>query len=1273
MSNTGVMSGVRKHLAPTAGHTGCFTSRLPARRLVTSHLARQNVARRHLRPSGSSRAKPRPSQACFKSTARPSCRGSSMSKKASSIFGDLVGQRFLSVASRRHGSKTIVAVTMVGQASAPMQELLGENLKQADNLRLGQLGNGLRYVMLPNKVPPQRFEAHLEMHAGSVDEQPNEQGIAHMVEHITFLGSKKRESLLGTGARSNAYTDFHHTVFHVHAPLINGTTNTLMLPQVLDVLAEVAFEAEFLSTRIEKERRAVMAEAQMMNTIEYRVDCQLLQYLHEENALGFRFPIGKMDQVETVSRQVLHDFWKRWYFPGNATLYLVGDFDGAIGGGMDAAERMIHETFGRIPPARLPGNGVPGPLKQRQLVRPPVQHRFGCGPLQPGEQTPGVSVFRHHLLQHFMLSLFCKLPVQPQDTIAGMRAGFMARLMLSILQFRINSRYSTTACPPFISIEMDHSDSAREGCTVSTLTVTAEPKDWKQAIEVAVQEVRRLQKYGVTAGELANYKAALMRDSEHVAAQWESVPSVDTLDYCMECLALNHTFMAQEEAHVRLLEVADSVTLEEVNAIGASVLSYISHYRKEAELLEEAGHDPSQNGYALWGPTRMTSIVACIPAFMDASGQSTGGGMPMQRGASLTTSEHIDPASPPAQLADMEDPDNADIPEGAIRFNVTAEDIAAALAEDSIEVEARAEVEVPEHLISAEHLDQLMAEHQPRFLPTATSISKEDIPVIPSDEPSEQIMQFKLSNGIKVNARRTLNEPKAAMLRMIAAGGRANNGEGVGPSGAGVVGVGVRTLNEAGTVGQWAREQVELFCISKLINCVLEPDEEWVFLDFHFAMREGGMQSVLELVHMFLNEPTWDEAAMERAKQIWVSHHRSLTKSLERSTADRVMEAMLGPERRFRDPTPEEIQALSLDGMRKAVMDMLHPENVEVNITGDFDPLELESLVLRYLGTVAPRPTPPVISTTSPQLVHPQTPQRVRWHLKDSDERACAYIAGQAPARWFSFGKGDPKAPVEAPMQLPRIAPPHLVAQANDVRRRHPLYPMVTLNLLTEIMNGRLFTTVRDSLGLTYDVNFEIQSFDRLGAGWFVVNVTSTPNKIQEAMDASLRVLRHMLTDKVTAREVLRARRTVLTRHETDLKDNMYWLGLLTHLQRDDVPGKRVEVLRDLVAMYEAATADDIYEALQCFNLDDNNVFTCIGVSGKQPPVLAPFEIQNAGNLQSKPGSNGSMQASSSNSKGSKPALNPRESANAVMNALKAAAQSGQLANYIQGGDDKSR
>jgi predicted Zn-dependent peptidase len=58
----------------------------------------------------------------------------------------------------------------------------------------------------------------MEVHVGSIDEEEDEQGIAHMIEHVAFLGSKKREKILGTGARSNAYTDFHHTVFHIHSP-----------------------------------------------------------------------------------------------------------------------------------------------------------------------------------------------------------------------------------------------------------------------------------------------------------------------------------------------------------------------------------------------------------------------------------------------------------------------------------------------------------------------------------------------------------------------------------------------------------------------------------------------------------------------------------------------------------------------------------------------------------------------------------------------------------------------------------------------------------------------------------------------------------------------------------------------------------------------------------------------------------------------------------------------------------------------------------------------
>jgi hypothetical protein len=60
-------------------------------------------------------------------------------------------------------------------------------------------------------------------------------------------------------------------------------------------------------------------------------------------------------------------------------------------------------------------------------------------------------------------------------------------------------------------------------------------------VQVAIQEVRRLQQYGVTPGELERYRAALLRDNAQAAEQAESIPSHDNLDFVMESLALGHT------------------------------------------------------------------------------------------------------------------------------------------------------------------------------------------------------------------------------------------------------------------------------------------------------------------------------------------------------------------------------------------------------------------------------------------------------------------------------------------------------------------------------------------------------------------------------------------------------------------------------------------------------------------------------------------------------------------------------------------------------------
>lgn len=75
--------------------------------------------------------------------------------------------------------------------SHPTQQPQTE-LPEHPGLRKGVLPNGLRYAILRNAAPPGRFDAFLEIFAGSADELEAQQGMAHIVEHISYMGSRKR-------------------------------------------------------------------------------------------------------------------------------------------------------------------------------------------------------------------------------------------------------------------------------------------------------------------------------------------------------------------------------------------------------------------------------------------------------------------------------------------------------------------------------------------------------------------------------------------------------------------------------------------------------------------------------------------------------------------------------------------------------------------------------------------------------------------------------------------------------------------------------------------------------------------------------------------------------------------------------------------------------------------------------------------------------------------------------------------------------------------------
>ncbi|KAH1156972.1 hypothetical protein GLYMA_11G009500v4 [Glycine max] len=1059
-----------------------------------------------------------------------------------------------------------------------IEGFLSSELPSHPKLHRGQLKNGLRYLILPNKVPPTRFEAHLEVHAGSIDEEEDEQGIAHMIEHVAFLGSKKREKLLGTGARSNAYTDFHHTVFHIHAPTSTKDSDGDLLPFVLDALNEIAFHPKFLASRIEKERRAILSELQMMNTIEYRVDCQLLQHLHSENKLSKRFPIGLEEQIKKWDADKIRKFHERWYFPANATLYIVGDIDnisktvyhieavfGQTGADNEKGSVATPSAFGAMASFLVPklsvglgGNSIERSAnatdqskvfnKERQAVRPPVKHNWSLP--GSGADLKPPQIFQHELLQNFSINMFCKIPVNKVQTYRDLRQVLMKRIFLSALHFRINTRYKSSN-PPFTSVELDHSDSGREGCTVTTLTITAEPKNWQNAIRVAVQEVRRLKEFGVTQGELTRYLDALLKDSEHLAAMIDNVSSVDNLDFIMESDALGHKVMDQRQGHESLLAVAGTVTLEEVNSVGAKVLEFIAEFAKPTAPLPAA-------------------IVACVPKKV-----------------------HIEGA-------------------GETEFKISSIEITDAIKAGLDEpIQPEPELEVPKELIQSTKLEELKKLRKPAFIPVnpetdATKLHDEET----------GISRRRLSNGIPVNYKISKTETQSGVMRLIVGGGRAAES----PESRGSVIVGVRTLSEGGRVGNFSREQVELFCVNHLINCSLESTEEFISMEFRFTLRDNGMRAAFQLLHMVLEHSVWVDDAFDRARQLYLSYYRSIPKSLERSTAHKLMVAMLDGDERFIEPTPKSLENLTLQSVKDAVMNQFFGDNMEVCIVGDFTEEDIESCILDYLGTAQAARNHEREKEFNPPLFRP-SPSDLQFQevfLKDTDERACAYIAGPAPNRWgFTVDGVDLLESINNASTINDDQSKSNAQQTQGLQKSlcgHPLFFGITMGLLSEIINSRLFTSVRDSLGLTYDVSFELNLFDRLKLGWYVISVTSTPSKVHKAVDACKNVLRGLHSNKITERELDRAKRTLLMRHEAEIKSNAYWLGLLAHLQASSVPRKDISCIKDLTFLYEVATIEDIYRAYEQLKVDENSLYSCIGIAGAQAAqeIAAPLEEEVA-------------------------------------------------------------
>jgi zinc protease len=261
-----------------------------------------------------------------------------------------------------------------------------------------QLSNGLRIRLLPGSPVPV-CSLYLVFRVGTRHERPGIVGISHLFEHMYFNGAAKYghgefdRVLESQGGESNAYTTHDETVFH-------ETFASEALETVLDLEADRMRSLRISPVALERERRVVMEERRL------RVDNDVGGLLAEEHdSLAFRvhpygWPVvGRMEDIEGITKEDCDRFFGTYYAPGNATLYLAGDFS------PKQALAQIRRAFGDIPAREPPPSPHAREPVQRGERRADVRHPAQApqlwvsfaGPPGGSPDTPALDVLQFAL------------------------------------------------------------------------------------------------------------------------------------------------------------------------------------------------------------------------------------------------------------------------------------------------------------------------------------------------------------------------------------------------------------------------------------------------------------------------------------------------------------------------------------------------------------------------------------------------------------------------------------------------------------------------------------------------------------------------------------------------------------------------------------------------------------------------------------------------------------------------------------------------------------
>ena len=455
----------------------------------------------------------------------------------------------------------------VGNAMAQMPPIPVDK-----NVKIGHLENGLTYYIRHNAFPEHVASFYIAQKVGSINENDDQRGLAHLLEHLAFNGTEhfKGNSLqdylqsIGVeyGRNLNAYTSIDKTVYYfTDVP----TTRTSAVDSCMLILKDWSNGISLTKEAINDERDVVHNEYRLRMVGQQLMLERNLPKLYQGEKYGYRMPIGLMSVVDGCDPETLRAYYRKWYRPDNQAIIIVGDID------VDHVEAQIKKLF----------SGIKVPKNAAKVVPVPV-----------ADNDTAIYVIDKNKEQKFdMINIMMKTDAYP-DSLKGNMAylvmGYLRSVVGSMFDARLAELTREADCP-FLQGSAGIGSYLISGTKDAfSISGVAKPGKVKEAYAAFLREAKRVRDFGFTATEYARAKENFMSGMETMYENRNKMKNEQFTTQYVDHFTDNEPIPSLEDEYKIYQMIVPSFTVEHINDAMKNLISETDTNFVSMVLMKEA-------------------------------------------------------------------------------------------------------------------------------------------------------------------------------------------------------------------------------------------------------------------------------------------------------------------------------------------------------------------------------------------------------------------------------------------------------------------------------------------------------------------------------------------------------------------------------------------------------------------------------------------------------------------------------------------------------------